>query len=575
MNIKYLLLFLVPGLLFAQNSFDITGRVSMRVENISYDEKSDILPDSIDADTYSKTFLVPGLKQSMNLAMFGRSRSMDMTLLADLANNDWNKLDFTDINSVGRLTLNLRFKDQEAVFGDFFESGSELFIQSREIRGLKYSGKFDNSFGPGTFFSFNGMGGLTQKAIKIGDNLQNLFGQYETSGQFMRYVGGATARFGQTGKFDVALSYLYGKDDENSISQSINQALTNNLYGGDFNAYFMDRDLRFFGEFYQSSTDSLEAGSKSDMAARGGVDLRYDTFKIMLFYQYLGYNYFTMGYPFLEKDKNGIRGNAAYIFPRTLSLQTDFESYNNNLDDRLYNPTTYVNRGSFGITTLFPEIPQLSLRFGLRQDKSNTVFDVENNPLRIEKTTTRFESRVSHSFGRHRFSVSGIYLDLNDESLLASGTPLGTDQIIASFNFYSQMADLLFFSGGLVYSTLNLTNNQKNTNIYLYESNRWDIVPRKLKLETNVTVIQNDATGGGYQDYLSDYLHFKGNIALEYFFSDFVSFKILGGTDTRDFKYNRQQALLVIADDAYGPTFFNGNESYQGMILGGELNWNF
>jgi len=569
------ILIFIPLFALAQSDFNVTGRISMRVQQISYDEDSPLLPDEMDADTYGKALLVPGLQQSLNVALFGRSKSLDMTLLADINNNDWDDLDFSDLNSVGRLTMNLRFSGQEIRVGDFFKSNSELFMQSREVRGFNYSGKFQNVFGKGTYVELDGIYGMTQRSIEKGERLYNLYRQFETTGQFARNVGSFLVRGGKSGVFDAGIKYLKGEDDKNSIKNSFNKPLSNTVAGGDFNAYLFQKNLRLFGEFYQSEKDTIDIGKKNDMAYRAGLDFRYSNFKLMLVSQYLGYNYFTMGYPFLENDKFGFLGNIAYMFPKVIALQSNFELYDDNLDDLENKPTTSTQFVDFGFTTLFPEVPQFSLKVGLRTDKSDEISDKEGNPLQSDKTTTRFQGRISHQFGRHRFSISTIYLDLDDKSLLVSGTPLGTEQIISSANVYSQFGQLLFFSGGVVYSSLKLTNEQTNDNIYFYESNRWDILPRKLKLETNLTLIKNNADNGGVQDYLSDYLQYKGDISLEYFFSDYISFKIIAGIDTKEFDYSKQQALQVIANDAYGPLYFNGNESYSGFILGGELNWTF
>ena len=90
-----------------------------------------------------------------------------------------------------------------------------------------------------------------------------------------------------------------------------------------------------------------------------------------------------------------------------------------------------------------------------------------------------------------------------------------------------------------------------------------------------MTIILNDADNGGTQDILSDYYQVNGEISFEYFFSNQVSFKVLTGTDKRNYKYSNSNALEIIANPDYGPTYFNGFESYSGLIVGGELNWIF
>jgi len=64
-------------------------------------------------------------------------------------------------------------------------------------------------------------------------------------------------------------------------------------------------------------------------------------------------------------------------------------------------------------------------------------------------------------------------------------------------------------------------------------------------------------------------------LMLRYFFTDRLSFRTILGTDSKKFKYSTEDALKIIADPEYGPTYFNGNESYNGVILGGEFNWIF
>ena len=126
-----------------------------------------------------------------------------------------------------------------------------------------------------------------------------------------------------------------------------------------------------------------------------------------------------------------------------------------------------------------------------------------------------------------------------------------------------------------MYSDLKMTNDLKNTNLYIYESNRWDIIPRALKLETTITYIKNIADGGATQDNLGNYDQINAEISFEYFFTDQLSFKAIIGTDSKNFKYSTEDALKIIADPEYGHSYFNGNESYNGLIFGGEFNWIF
>ena len=581
--IKIYLFILLPLVLFSQSNLDITGRVSMRVQNIDYDEESKIKPDSINFDEYGKSTIIPGLQQSMNLSLFGRMQNFDFTLLSDLKNNDWNKLDFGDINSIDRFSLNLRLFFHELVLGDFYQSGNERFLNSREIRGLKYSTRIEEVLGQNTFIYIDGLAGQTQKSIEVNDRLQNVYKQFESSGHYSRFLSAGNIKVGKSGLFDLSMKYMQAEDKKSSIKESINPALKNNLLGAESNLFIWNKKIRVFGEYFSSTKDTIDEGSVNDYSLTSGIDLLISNFKFLMLYQYIGFDYYTMGYPYLENDKEGFKALAGYNFSNKFILNADFEQYENNLNNDIYNPVTKTNILNAGFTTLLQNYPEFTFNYGLRTDKGDKVLDKDSLELSTDKITQKFEVKLAYKLNRSRFSLSATSLNLNENSLIGSGqsadssliSPLGTDQFISSFNFYSQARQNLFFSGGIVYSTLTLTNEQKNNNFYIYETNRWDIVPRKLKLESTITAIINNAKNGGIQDYLSDYFQLNAEISVEYFFNDFVSLKLITGTNSRNFKYSTEEALQVIADPDYGPTFFNGNESYSSWLVGGEFNWNF
>jgi hypothetical protein len=555
----------------------------MRVQQMDYEEKSKIKPNSISSEEYSKTSLIPGLQQSMNLSLFGRMQNFDFTLLSDFKNNEWNGLDFNNLNSVERFSLNLRLFEHELVVGDFYQSGNEKFTQSREIRGIKYSTKTNNLFNKSSFIYIDVFAGKTQKAINVGERLQGIYKQYETSGQYQRMLGAGNLKIGQSGLFDISLKYLKGEDDKTSINESINSPLKNSLFGAETNLFLWNRQVRIFADYYASSKDTIDEGSVDDFSMTSGFDLLINKAKFLILYQRFGFDYFTIGYPYLENDKEGVKALAGYNFSNSFTINTDYEFFENNLSDKIYKPTTKTSILNTGFTTIFESYPEFTFNFGLRSDISDKVWNRDSSEINTDKLTKKFEVKLAYKIQSSRFSLTATTLNLDDKSIIGSAlssdssqiTPLGTDQFISSFNFYSQASRDLYFSGGIVYSSLTLTNNQKNKNFYIYESNRWDILPRKLKFESTVTAIFNDAQNGGIQDYLSDYFQLNAEFSVEYFFSDFISLKVITGTNSRNFKYSNEDALKVIGNQDYGPTFFNGNESFTSWLVGGEFNWNF
>jgi hypothetical protein len=564
-----------PALIFGQAGFDLTGRASLRIQTTAYDENSAILPDSIPDDQYAKTTLIPGLQQTLNLSLFGRTENLDATFLADLKNNDWNTLQLSNLNSISRLTLALKWANQELIAGDFFDSHNELFIFSREIRGGRYYLKVPHVWTPHSFIEVWTMGGEIQQAIDEGSRSEGLYKQYENAGQYRRLMGAGILKMGLSNTFDLTVNYLYGKDKEASIDTSLSLPLQNKVYGGAVNFYLWDRKIRLFAEYNRSVKDTLKVSQVPDEAYFAGLGFRHATLNLIFAYESLGTDYFTMGYPYLENDKRGYKGQLDYAFPRILQFTTEMEIYDDNLNEKTDLPTASTTILNAGLTTLFAGWPEIGLRYGIRSDLSATIYDQDDQPFKTDKMSTKIEGRLAFNLDRNRFSLSFINLDLEDKSQIGSTLPLSTKQSIGSLNFYSSAVTNLFLSSGVVYSYLELSNDQTNDNLYLYGTTRWNIIPRLLLLESSLTLIKNEARNGGTQDLLNDYSALLAEVSLEYFVSSQFSFKLILGTDDKNYRYSTEDALDVVSDPNYGPAYFNGYESYNALIAGGEINWIF
>jgi hypothetical protein len=573
--ISLIIVILFPLILAAQSGVSVTGRVSLNVENFDYDPNSTLKPDSIPDEDYSKSSLIPGLKQKLDIALFARTQKLDITLLGDIRNDEWNTLAIGEFSTVERLTLSAQFKQNELVLGDYFMNVSELFLQSLQIRGAKVALHAGNLWNTRNYVKATGLYGLVQKAFPLGARLKGTYRQYETSGLYKRMMGSAMADVGIEDVYRIGMRYLYADDDANSIENGLNEPLTNQSMGAVGEFYLFKRRLNFFGEAYQSKVDSIETKGVTDRAIKSGVDLTIKNFRLTGYYQYLGYDYYSAGYPYLRNDKDGYRLIAGYNVPDWIILTAEFEQYKDNLKNLDTKPTTDTQIGIFGFTTSKSNYPELTLRYGFQNDLSNTVMIEDTIPTYTNKKSVTYEGRLSFRIKSSRFSFSTIYIDLDDRSLLYTGEPLGTSQLISSFNAYINPVQLLFISGGLIYSELTLTNGQINKNIYAYESSRWDIIPMKLRFNTNISYVINDAIDGGIQDMLSDYDRLGLNLSFEYFFTPNISLKVIGGTDSRKMWYTKEMAMSVITDPDYGPTYFNMSESYDALIYGAEFNWIF
>ncbi|MBD3225487.1 MAG: hypothetical protein GF313_12230 [Caldithrix sp.] len=562
--------FLVPFLLNGQQSLNVTGRVSMQVTNTDLDENSEIKPDTIASDQYAKGSLVPGLQQRVNLSLFARGEGLDVTLLGDLKNNRWDHIQ--QWKDVDRLTLNVRFSDIEITLGDFFQTGSELFAQSRQTRGARFAVELDNIYGTGGFLETTFNAGLVREARAIGERLRGFYHQYENSGEYRRYMANAIIRSGWRNRFHLAFKYLMAEDDEQSINDAFNEPLNNRNAGVQSTLFLWGQNLKGFGEFYASQKDTLSANNIQDYAYKGGVDFRYRNFKFLSFYRRIGYDYYTAGYPYLLTDREGIVVEGAYRFADAVVVGLEGEQYEDNLDNREGIPKTTIKIAEISMETYFKNWPRISLSWRYRDDRSDAVDLGEDLLSQTKKQTQTIDGRINFSMGNNRFSISSLYIDLNDRSLVPGGEPLGTLQLVNSMNIYLRPSSQLYLSGGTVYSYMEMTNEQLNHNIYTYASGRWDILRQKLTMEATMSLLYNEADNGGVQDMLSDYNQIAGEFGLEYFFNNNISFKVIVGSDVRRMRYSTEEALQVIADPDYGPQYFDTFESYTGIKYGSEIN---
>ncbi len=579
----YLLLLLASCVLWAQKSIDFSGRVSVNTLNTQYDETSPIKPDSVADENYGKTTLIPGLSQFINLALFARTTTLDISLLGDIRNNSWNRIDFKNQNTIDRLSLAVRYGDHELVLGDFYETGSDLFIQSREVRGGRLNLNFKGLWSSRSYLKTTLLGGISERRLAVGERSIGLYKQYESSGIYRRNLGAASLRVGESGVFDAGLHFLLARDDSSSISpqengdglSSLNAAIFNRNTGLDFNALLWKKRVKLFGEGFYSLKDTLGLGSSTDFTYKSGIDFRYNLFKLMAFYYRIGQEYFSAGYPFLLNDRQGFKIENAYNISKMAILVLDAEQYRNNLNKKSGMPTTRTRLANLSVTTDIKRWPEITVGVGFRDDLSESLFDADQNETKTDKISRKYEFRLSQSFGFNRFSASTIYLDLDDYSKIAGSAPLGTRQLIGSMNFYTRPSNNFFLSGGIVYSELSLTDGKKNKNYFLYESHRWDVIPMRLIFEGNVSAIKNEASGGGDEDMLSNYWQLNGQLSLEYFFIPSFSLKMIAGTNRRNMAYTTAEALQVLTNPDVDPTYFNGNESYNALIYGVELNWMF
>lgn len=83
--------------------------------------------------------------------------------------------------------------------------------------------------------------------------------QYETSGQYQRFLYAGQFRLGKWERFELGTKFLWAKDKQNSVNQAISEPLTNKLVGLDGFLILWKKRLKWFFDANFSRKDTLSA----------------------------------------------------------------------------------------------------------------------------------------------------------------------------------------------------------------------------------------------------------------------------------------------------------------------------
>lgn len=269
-------------------------------------------------------------------------------------------------------------------FGDAYPRLNPLILQNVLLRGV--SSKLYLKF--------------LNLEFATGKTLRAVQGENSYPGTFQRNVFAIRPSFGSGENFQLGLTYLKGKDDENSIDFGINpqenvsagtdlfvgldkqrivfegsfgaSAYNRNISGGSIpfdtlETVFDDlssSDERFYNLAKKFITVNQYLILQPGLSYQARLLLRYYKNNFSFMYESVDEDYYSLGQPYLLRDNRGFHiVDNIYLLNNQVFLSLGYRQYHNNLQDNKSNTTT--NRNFNANLSYFPlgNLPEISIGY--------------------------------------------------------------------------------------------------------------------------------------------------------------------------------------------------------------------
>jgi hypothetical protein len=426
----------------------LAGNTTVSMENVFYSDTQ---------DTDNVQQLIDGVKVPVNLVLMGRQSGWDYNLVSNFYLNQWNenkvKFDLATLSLRGKLAGN----DANFILGDTYFRKSPYTIMNRKIRGL--SGQttlLRPTSGKDDLLALNFVLGQSKEAQDTGSHIANQnYRRIATTGTYRQYLGAGVLRGKPLPDLNVDATVLHAFDDSTSIKAQTS-GIKNTLFGAHFDYAFYKQQLVVDGLFDRSNYDDNildNLAAKNDNAFRAALDGRLENgLKFGGSFDYVGPQYFTAGYPYLENDRMGFGANLGYTKKGWWQAEAIFNDYVTNLADSANKHATRTDQIDLSAVTAWNKNPNLNAGY---------TFKRENSPELVDRTlvdrlthTVSIGADVSWEKLRGSFSVSEKLIADNSQLYIAVGSTVDstifakTNQLSFSTSLrYRPSARLTFMAG--------------------------------------------------------------------------------------------------------------------------------
>lgn len=439
-------------------------------------------------DNDDASLLIPGSEPAFQMTLLGRYKAFNLTMNSTLHHNKW------DDTQVDLFSLNLEAKRWEVDLGDFFIVDNPLTVNNRLIRGGRFQVGLDGERMQQSRYRLDMFVGQTNEPLERGDNLEGLYNQTATTSTFRRlqWLTKATAEFSPA--FEMSATYTGGQDLEDSIDKDLRTGmpLENHVFHVDARSQLFSDQLTILGEYATSQTDSSVEGrdASTDDVIRARLDGHVGNLRGWARWQRVGTDFYSTGYPYLPRDREGILGGASFIAPDLFFLSSEYEQYDNNLEDRdLLTVTTKVSNNR--VRFIKSGLPNVGVLVRYQLEDSPTVSD----SLRTDRTILRTSLDLSWQLSRNfRASITVGMQEVDDKSLPDTTTVrVNSDEQNLAVNLSLRPFKYFMFSPGLVYNQFEFPDLDQTQEILVtYAITELTLIPQKLRLESDLRYTRSD-----------------------------------------------------------------------------------
>lgn len=595
-------------MLFSQAK--LAGSASLETSYTSYTEESDIWnkqaydqvvtnaeldPSIYNYENYSRSLVVPGLKERLNLALFYFTPKWKVAFYSKISNSDW--IQPNELRYIDRVSLNVSFGKQKLTIGDTYINSAEYFITNRRLRGvsadvtfLQESKEYD--------LGLKAFSGISEYRTDIGDPVTSRYQSYYSINRYQRNFSGAelTSELFDD-MIELRLGYLTGEDDATGNVDTLStRPLNNTVSGGTVRFNFVKKQVYLFGEMYSSTKDSVFTTHTNSGETRNsshyGLGVKTDQLLLNFSLYSIDPDYYTFGQPYLINDREGFRANAKLNFSDKLNLSAKIDFYDTNIDK---NPAiaTLTNRQlDLGAGLPITDNIKIDANYLRLTDSGNGA---ENTS--IFRVSNTIDFGASYTMEKGKITARGGFSNTTDNSIYGYTE---TEDGFEAIRGVNSSRDFYSLSGYYNFSNTFSTTISMNMNIIEQEtvdetqiftmlfSSNYSMPEEGLKFVlfgqynysdnslANGLLLQEltDATRARYRLFsaINKYTNNFVDFSTEYLFTYAIRAKLGVRYEAKTYRYLEDQFANTqsIIDEMVAlsnPNFLNQRESYSAMVF--------